>query len=146
MGRGARKAAFPRNATLQRNLRFNLLPSVAHRNSFRVSIFSFLVVLPRGSHPFPSRTRKLSLAGPMILRWKRRGNVGHRQDKFHEAVPAMPGRPFFVCIREHASRFHISTPTYSLTELLLCRSTVANCGMFEFARRKCKRRGYTASS
>ena len=30
---------------------------------------SFLVVLPRGSHPFPSRTRKLSLAGPMILRW-----------------------------------------------------------------------------
>ena len=41
---------------------------------------SFLVVLPQGSHPFPSRTRKLSLAGPMILRWKRRGNVGHRQD------------------------------------------------------------------
>src|ERR1700729_655914 len=40
---------------------------------------SFLVVLPQGSHPFPSRTRKLSLAGPMILRWKRRGNVGHRQ-------------------------------------------------------------------
>jgi hypothetical protein len=31
--------------------------------------FKFLVVLPRGSHPFPSRTRKLSLAGPMILRW-----------------------------------------------------------------------------
>jgi hypothetical protein len=28
---------------------------------------SFLVIIPRGSHPFPSRTRKLSLAGPMIL-------------------------------------------------------------------------------
>ncbi len=27
----------------------------------------FLVVSPRGSHPFPSRTRKLSSAGPMIL-------------------------------------------------------------------------------
>jgi hypothetical protein len=27
----------------------------------------FPVIIPRGSHPFPSRTRKLSLAGPMVL-------------------------------------------------------------------------------
>jgi hypothetical protein len=36
--------------------------------AIRVSISSFLVVLSQGSHPFPSRTRKLSLAEPMILR------------------------------------------------------------------------------
>ena len=28
---------------------------------------TFLVVISRGSHPFPSRTRKLSPAEPMIL-------------------------------------------------------------------------------
>src|SRR5260221_10295239 len=34
------------------------------------------VILPRGIHPFPSRTRKLSPAGPMVLHapsvWERR--------------------------------------------------------------------------
>jgi hypothetical protein len=30
-------------------------------------LINFLVAIPRGSHPFPSRTRKLSPAGPMIL-------------------------------------------------------------------------------
>jgi hypothetical protein len=30
-------------------------------------ILTFLVVISRGSHPFPSRTRKLSPAEPMIL-------------------------------------------------------------------------------
>ena len=34
----------------------------------RFASHKFPVVIPRGSHPFPSRTRKLSLAGPMILR------------------------------------------------------------------------------
>src|SRR6266446_6174695 len=42
--------------------------------------FEFPVVIPRGSHPFPSRTRKLSLAGPMILHGQLCGNVGHRRD------------------------------------------------------------------
>src|ERR1700683_4573416 len=55
---------------------------------------SFLVVLPQGSHPFPSRTRKLSLAGPMILRWKRRGNVGHRQDLNQKRLRAIGA--FFI--------------------------------------------------
>ena len=41
---------------------------------------SFLVAIPRGSHPFPSRTRKLSLAGPMILHGQLCGNVGRRRD------------------------------------------------------------------
>src|SRR6202040_1067925 len=44
----------------------------------------FLVVIPRGSHPFPSRTRKLSLAGPMILHGQLCGNVGHRQNLYYK--------------------------------------------------------------
>ena len=40
----------------------------------------FLVVISRGSHPFPSRTRKLSLAEPMILHGQLCGNVGRRRD------------------------------------------------------------------
>src|SRR5271169_1056902 len=48
------------------------------RNPF--ASFEFPVVIPRGSHPFPSRTRKLSLAGPMILHGQLCGNVGRRRD------------------------------------------------------------------
>jgi hypothetical protein len=40
------------------------------------SCFDLSVILPRGTHPFPSRTRKLSPAGPMVLHapsvWERR--------------------------------------------------------------------------
>ena len=40
------------------------------------SCFKLSVILPRGIHPFPSRTRKLSPAGPMVLHapsvWERR--------------------------------------------------------------------------
>ena len=41
---------------------------------------SFPVILSAGSHPFPSRTRKLSLLEPMVLRGKLRGRVGSRRD------------------------------------------------------------------
>ncbi len=34
--------------------------------------FVDLVVMPRGPHPIPSRTRSLSLSGPMVLRLKAR--------------------------------------------------------------------------
>src|SRR6185437_168817 len=37
------------------------------------------VIIPRGSHPFPSRTRKLSPAGPIVLHGKLCGRVGHRR-------------------------------------------------------------------
>jgi hypothetical protein len=48
--------------------------------------FKFPVITPRGSHPFPSRTRKLSLAGPMILHGQLCGNVGRRRIKIEKAV------------------------------------------------------------
>ena len=46
------------------------------------SLLKTSVILPRGIHPFPSRTRKLSPAGPIVLHAKVCGRVGrcrHRQ-------------------------------------------------------------------
>ncbi len=37
----------------------------------------FPVVIGVGPHPFPFRTRKLSLLPPMVLRAQVRGRVGH---------------------------------------------------------------------
>src|SRR2546421_10981178 len=39
------------------------------------------VIIPWGSHPFPSRTRKLSPAGPIVLHAKVCGRVGRRRHK-----------------------------------------------------------------
>jgi hypothetical protein len=41
-------------------------------------LHDFWVIIARGTHPFPSRTRKLSLSAPMVLRARVRGRVGHR--------------------------------------------------------------------
>ena len=40
---------------------------------------SFPVILSTGSHPFPSRTRKLSLSAPMVLGGRPPGRVGCRR-------------------------------------------------------------------
>src|SRR5947207_11612830 len=48
--------------------------------------------MPEGPHPFPSRTRKLSPPGPMVLRWQRRGRVGRCRGKFKRPGPRGPGR------------------------------------------------------
>ena len=49
-------------------------------------------------HPFPSRTRKLSLAGPMVLHGRLCGRLGdRRQYSSKKAMP--PGRGLFcVCV------------------------------------------------
>ena len=39
------------------------------------------VILPRGKHPFPSRTRQLSPAGSIVLHAKVCGRVGRRRHK-----------------------------------------------------------------
>src|SRR5687767_11422208 len=49
------------------------------------ALLSFPVILSAGSHPFPSRTRKLSLLEPMVLRGKLRGRVGSRRDYFNKS-------------------------------------------------------------
>ena len=43
---------------------------------------SFVVVLARGKHPFPFRTRQLSLSAPMILQGQPCGKVGRRHILF----------------------------------------------------------------
>src|SRR5262249_32782169 len=61
------------------------------------SFLSFPVIVSEGSHPFPSRTRKLSPLEPMVLRGQLRGRVGSRRIKFTK-------RPFQK-ISETASLF-----------------------------------------
>src|SRR5947208_4326992 len=55
----------------------NSLSAIQHHKNFPVT-------LSRGSHPFPSRTRKLSLSEPMVLRGKLRGRVGRRRIYFND--------------------------------------------------------------
>ena len=38
-----------------------------------------------GSHPFPSRTRRLSLRRPKVLRWRRRGRPGGCRSLYEQA-------------------------------------------------------------
>ena len=79
----------------------------------------FLVVIPRGSHPFPSRTRKLSPAGPMILHGQLCGNVGRRQDKNKRPEQPQTASAFFVFYPEkYLAGLRYSLPAaLSLSEL-----------------------------
>src|ERR671913_1454261 len=52
---------------------------------------SLPVVMGAGSHPFPFRTRKLSLLPPMVLRGKLRGRVGHCRDYFSKPASSDDG-------------------------------------------------------
>src|SRR5882672_3126649 len=64
----------------------------------------FPVVIERGSHPFPFRTRQLSLSSPMILRGQLCGKVGRRRDKFYERPSRKLEGLFFFSSTEHARR------------------------------------------
>ena len=56
----------------------------------------FLVAMAEGSHPFPSRTRKLSPLAPMVLPWRRGGRVGNCQVFFS---PASNSWAILLCAR-----------------------------------------------
>src|SRR5438093_11764495 len=56
---------------------------------------SLPVVIGSGSHPFPFRTRKLSLIPPMVLHGKLCGRVGRCRHYSHK--PASFGSRAFVC-------------------------------------------------
>src|SRR5713226_50395 len=45
-------------------------------------VFKFPAALPEGPHPIPSRTRKLSPPGPMVLHGGPCGRVGRRRSYF----------------------------------------------------------------
>ena len=59
-----------------------------HLLKVQLSLFfyiKFSVVLAKGSHPFPFRTRKLSLSAPMVLHGRLCGRVGRRRIRFWNA-------------------------------------------------------------
>ena len=58
---------------------------------------SFPVVIGAGSHPFPFRTRKLSLLPPMVLRGKLCGRVGRCR---HYSFKAAEFSGLFFCARQ----------------------------------------------
>ena len=49
-------------------------------------LYSFSVVIAIRSHPFPSRTRKLSLSAPMVLHGQLCGRVGRRRNLFYKGL------------------------------------------------------------
>jgi hypothetical protein len=82
------------------------------------------VILPRGIHPFPSRTRKLSPAGPMVLHAKVCGSVGRRRhkNKGHSEKSEWP----FSLVTEHPE-------SYNLQMLLFRKPAKASKSMLVFA-------------
>jgi hypothetical protein len=67
--------------------------------SFRLGLWAepngFLVVMPEGLHPIPSRTRSLRPPGPMVLQGILCGRVGRRQEFFPKRPVAFTQRAFF---------------------------------------------------
>src|SRR3954464_8380033 len=55
-------------------------------------------VTPEGSHPIPSRTRKLRPPGPMVLQGKPCGRVGRRRELLKARILTGSG-PFFCAVR-----------------------------------------------
>lgn len=63
------------------------------------------MVLARGPHPFPFRTRKLSLSAPMVLGSRDPGRVGRRRISLHKQVFVETlDRPLFFTFGSWVSR------------------------------------------
>src|SRR5437763_3476253 len=77
------------------------IPATRIQCCTRYTETKFPVVIEGGSHPFPFRTRQLSLSSPMILRGQLCGKVGRRRDKIYERPLDKLQRPFFC---EHRQR------------------------------------------
>jgi hypothetical protein len=64
----------------------------------------FPAAIPEGPHPIPSRTRKLSPPGPMVLQGKLCGRVGRRRDYF-SGMGTLRGFPYLpAMVRGRHSR------------------------------------------
>ena len=66
----------------------------AHRRSSCFAIF-FPVAIPERPHPFPSRTRKLSSPGPMVLQGQLCGRVGRYRGLFEQPASNEAGCSLF---------------------------------------------------
>src|SRR5437870_4133096 len=67
---------------------------------------SLPVVIGAGSHPFPFRTRKLSLLPPMVLRGKLRGRVGRCRHYLTEKPASFGSRAFARTPRPRRPALH----------------------------------------
>src|SRR3979411_3321316 len=77
---------------------------------------SLPVVIGSGSHPFPFRTRKLSLIPPMVLHGKLCGRVG--RCRHYSEKPASFGSRAFALYGESATLFaqrHLTNRTWRST-------------------------------
>src|SRR5688572_19405132 len=72
------KTAGSRSRLAGRDAQLNLRE--AEKQSALDSRFRFPATLPEGPHPFPSRTRKLSPPGSMVLQGRLCGRVERRRD------------------------------------------------------------------
>ena len=71
------------------------------------------VILALRSHPFPSRTRKLSSTAPMVLRGPLRGRVGSRPIKSKRTTPVEPQAPgVFVLLSELRDAKDVAAPRF----------------------------------
>ena len=75
--------ARPRESLLSQKSIFPSYARIARLKSAAM-LEEFPVAISEGSHPFPSRTRKLSPPEPMVLRGKPRGRVGRCRIFFEE--------------------------------------------------------------
>ena len=76
-------------------------PEVALAHSEPPPLFS--VVLARGSHPIPSRTRSLSLSAPMVLHDVSCGRVGRRRGPFQNSLSKLLRLFYFLRVRSRAA-------------------------------------------
>ena len=85
----------PRATTLSANDYYRSFNGSASERAAE-SVLRFPVALPEGSHPIPSRTRKLSPPGPMVLQSYLCGRVGRRRILFETPLKQLSGVFFFV--------------------------------------------------
>ena len=79
------------------NFRSQIVASAPSISNLKLEIEnSFPVVVSRGSHPFPSRTRKLSLLEPMVLHGQLCGRVGSRRDYYPKPAQGVTLSGLFV--------------------------------------------------
>jgi hypothetical protein len=94
-------------------------PIIGELAALRTSSIFFLAAIPKRSHPFPSRTRKLSFSGPMVLQGQPCGRVGRCRG--FEGPLTISGEWAFSFFRLQASG-HAPPPRLRFTDLVLRRA------------------------
>src|ERR1700712_2202486 len=72
----------------------------------------FLVAIPEGTHPIPSRTRSLRPPGPMVLHGTPCGRVGRCQDFFSKPVEVILDGLFLCRFSGFVSSFQLPASSF----------------------------------